>query len=304
MRIGVTLRQLEYLVAVADTGQVTRAALRCHVSQSSMTIALGNLERYLGVKLMQRHAKGVRMTRAGERFVRGAQYTLAGLDDAIKEIQRSPDDIRGEVRIGVTETISAYLIPALLESLRKQFPNLRISMEEHDRESIEQGLLDQHFDLGIILISNLKIHDRLQHMTLLRSPRKLWLPADSALLFAEKLVLRDIVDEDYILLDMDEHVETVKSYWGKQGLSPRVVFKSHSLEAVRSLVALGHGVAILSDLVYRPFSLEGRRIVRREMDDDVPSMNVGCAWKREDKLTPGGEAVIDFLRREIDAALA
>lgn len=300
MSSGITLRQLEYLVALAETGQVTRAALRCHVSQSSMTIALKNLEQSLDVQLFQRHAKGVRLTEAGERFARKAQDIMVSVEEAIEEIRRTPDDLQGQVRIGVTETISAYLIPLLLMSLSKQFPNLSIIMEERDRASIEMGLLDGNFDLAFILVSNMKVHDELEHETMLRSPRRLWLHSDSPLQYPESLALKDIAKTDFILLDMDEHVETVNRYWGARGLAPKVTFKSSSLEAVRSLVALGQGITILSDLVYRPFSLEGRRIIRRDLNDSLPTMDIGCVWKKGAELPRNVGAVIDFIRRTIN----
>jgi len=290
---------LEYLVALAETGQVTRAALRCHVSQSSMTIALKNLEQSLGAQLFQRHAKGVRLTQAGERFARRAQDTLSGVEDAIMEIRRTPDDLHGQVRIGITETISAYLIPLLLVSLTGQFPNLKIILEERDRASIEKGILDDSFDLAFILVSNMKVHDELEHETMLRSPRRLWLDSESPLQYPESLTLEEIAESDFILLDMDEHVATVNHYWGEYGLSPKVAFKSSSLEAVRSLVALGKGVTILSDLVYRPFSLEGRRIIRRELNESLPTMDIGCVWKKREELPRNASSVIDFIRRTI-----
>lgn len=299
MSSGITLRQLEYLVSLAETGQVTRAALRCHVSQSSMTIALKNLEQSLGAQLFQRHAKGVRLTEAGEKFARRAQDTLSSVEDAIEEIRRTPDDLHGQVRIGITETISAYLIPLLLVSLTKQFPNLNVVMEERDRASIEKGLLDNSFNLAFILVSNMDVHEELEHETMLRSPRRLWVDSESPLQYPESLSLEKIAETGFILLDMDEHVETVKHYWGEYGLAPKVAFKSSSLEAVRSLVALGQGVTILSDLVYRPFSLEGRRIIRRDLDESLPTMDIGCVWKKGEELPRNVGAVIDFIRRTI-----
>ncbi len=80
---------------------------------------------------------------------------------------------------------------------------------------------------------------------------------------------------------MDEHVQTVARYWGKYSIAPRVQLQSKSIEAVRSLVANGHGVTILSDLVYRPWSLEGNRIARRDLSVAVPTMDVGAVWRRD-----------------------
>ncbi|MFC6670000.1 LysR substrate-binding domain-containing protein [Marinobacterium aestuariivivens] len=239
------------------------------------------------------------LTEAGERFVLKAQGILAGVEEAVEELRHSPEDLSGRVRIGVTETISAYLIPMLVSSLSRHFPNLQIEMIERDRTSIEKGLLAQEFDLAFILVSNMEGRHELEYETMLRSPRRLWLHSENPLQYREGLTLGDIAQTDFILLDMDEHVSTVKRYWGARGLEPKVHFSSRSLEAVRSLVALGQGVTILSDLVYRPISLEGRRIIRRDLDDTLPTMDVGCVWKKQEPQPRVIGAVIDFIRRSI-----
>ncbi|SEK15863.1 LysR substrate binding domain-containing protein, partial [Paraburkholderia tropica] len=100
--------------------------------------------------------------------------------------------------------------------------------------------------------------------------------------------------ENFLLLDMDEHLRTVESYWGPFGVAPRV--RSTSIEAVRSLVALGEGVTILSDLVYRPWSLEGKRISRRDLSVAVPTMDVGAVWCREVPLSKQVHALLDLFR--------
>src|SRR5699024_3417143 len=105
----ITLRQFEYFLALAETGQVSKAAMQCSVSQSSVTVALRNMEQTLGTALFTRHAKGLRLTDAGERFVQHARNVTAAASRAMEDMQASRSDVSGQLRVGVTETISAYL---------------------------------------------------------------------------------------------------------------------------------------------------------------------------------------------------
>jgi DNA-binding transcriptional LysR family regulator len=292
----ITMRQIEYFLSVADTGQISRSANLCSVSQSSMTIALQNLEDTVGVALLARHSKGVRLTEAGVRFLRHVQQARQSVDQAVLAAQEEPGQIAGVVRIGVTETISAYLLPSMMATLTRRFRNLQVEVTEREREVIEQQLLAGDLDVALLLVSNTALHDDLKCEVIVRSPRRLWTPPDHPLLDAQRVTLEDVARENYLLLDMDEHVQTVARYWGKFGVEPRVRMQSKSIEAVRSLVAFGEGVTILSDLVYRPWSLEGNRISKRDLSVPVPTMDVGAVWRKS--VAPGRQAraLLDLFR--------
>jgi len=292
----ITMRQIEYFLSVADTGQISRSANLCSVSQSSMTIALQNLEDTVGVALLARHSKGVRLTEAGVRFLRHVQQARQSVDQAVLAAQEEPGQIAGVVRIGVTETISAYLLPSMMATLTRRFRNLQVEVTEREREVIEQQLLACDLDVALLLVSNTALHDDLKCEVIVRSPRRLWTPPDHPLLDAQRVTLEDVARENYLLLDMDEHVQTVARYWGKFGVEPRVRMQSKSIEAVRSLVAFGEGVTILSDLVYRPWSLEGNRISKRDLSVPVPTMDVGAVWRKS--VAPGRQAraLLDLFR--------
>lgn len=261
-----------------------------------MTISLQNLEEAIGVPLLERHAKGVRLTEAGERFLRHVQQASTAVDQAITAAQENPGEIAGQIRIGVTDTISAYLMPSLISSLSRRFGNLDIQVVEQERQSVENGLIDGSLDIALLLVSNVKLGQDLKCEVMIRSPRRLWTPPNHPLLDAQRVTLEDVALENYILLDMDEHIRTVGSYWGKYGLEPSVRMQSKSIEAVRSLVALGHGVTILSDLVYRSWSLEGGRIGKRDLSVTIPTMDVGVVWCANIEMSVQTRAVFELLR--------
>ncbi|BDB28630.1 LysR family transcriptional regulator (plasmid) [Cupriavidus sp. P-10] len=283
-------------MAIAETGQVSRAAQRCHVSQSSMTASLKALEEAVGAPLFSRHAAGVKLTAAGIRFLRHAQQIDNAVRDAVSAAAVTPTTMSGSIRLGVTETITAYVLPKLLPALEQKFPRLELEILEKPRGDIEAEIRAGRLDLALLLVSNLPEMHQVGCETLLRSARQLWGHPDHPLMQQEEISLSDVARHDYILLDMDEHISTVLKYWGQYGLSPSVRLQSCSIEAVRSLVASGRGVSILSDLVYRPWSLEGQRILRRNLSDRLPSMDVGLIWKADTGPDAQTDALREFLR--------
>ncbi|AHF77296.1 LysR family transcriptional regulator [Sodalis praecaptivus] len=297
-----TVRQLQHFIALAHCGQVSKAALRCHISQSSMTASLQRLEQMLGSALFWRGPAGIVLTPAGQRFLHHAQRILADLDQAMDEISQTSPALQGPVRIGLTETVSAYLMASLIAKIQQNFPLLDVHYGEHDRQTLEAMLETGQLDLALMLTANISPSEHLAYDVLTRSPRMLWAQPEHPLILAGRVTLADVAAHDYILLDMDEHITVLDRYWSSRGLRPRITFQSRSIEAVRSLVAAGEGVSILSNIVYRAWSLEGQRIARRPVSDSVPTMDIGVAWCARRQTGQAYRALIDFIRTLIPAA--
>ncbi len=203
--------------------------------------------------------------------------------------------MRGVVRVCVTYTVAGYFLPPHYARFARAYPDIKVELTELPRPAIEQGLKDDAFDLSVMLVSNLQDREALASETLFRSRRRLWLPVEHPLLSAESIGLEDVARLPYVMLTVDEANQTASRYWAPTGLSPNVIFVTSSVEAVRSMVADGLGVTILSDMVYRPWSLEGQRIEQRNLASPVPSMDVGLAWRMGKKLGSTARAFADFL---------
>ena len=104
------------------------------------------------------------------------------------------------------------------------------------------------------------------------------------------------------MLTVDEADQTALRYWKRTPHKPNVTFATSSVEAVRSMVAGGMGITVLSDMVYRPWSLEGQRIEVRNVIGDVPTMDVGLAWKRESDLSPAARAFCEYLSQSFNSS--
>jgi len=291
----VTLRQFRYFVAAAETGQFSMAGTAEHVSQSAITNAVLALEQRLAVRLFERQPHGVALTAEGHLFYQHARQILDSVEDALREPRFQVHGLRGSVRLAASYTVLGYFLPGLLARFRTNYPDIEFDLHDMDRPGIEQAVLAGEIELGIALLSNLSEPKRFARHTLMRSRRQLWTSANHPLLAIEQPSLRDIAAYPYILITVDEAEESTLRYWRSQKLAPNVAFRTSSMEALRGLVAHGFGVTVLSDVVYRPWSLEGRQIEARPIANAVPDMEVGMLWQPGRKLEKPADALREFL---------
>ncbi len=297
--MDITIKQARYFVAAAQTGQVSRAAVDLNVSQSAVTTAIRDLEAHLGVRLFERRSKGIALTETGSRFLPHAEEILAVVQEAVHVVSEQQTNVHGKVRIGMSYTVAGYFAIPLIARVRRRYPGIELELTESARDTIEAAVIQNELDIAIILTSNLKAADFLDHTTLVASQRRLWLPSGHKLAGRGDLPLSVIETEPYILLTVDEAKKTQVRYWEEQNVSPNVTFETSSVEAVRTMVAAGMGITVLSDMVYRPWSLEGQRIETTDISGGVPPMMVGVCWKANTPLEPAAQSVVDFLEQTL-----
>jgi DNA-binding transcriptional LysR family regulator len=194
----------------------------------------------------------------------------------------------GRIRLGVMPTVAGYFLAPFLERFRRVHPDIDVSVTELGPDEIERQLADEDLDFAIALASTLGNAQALVRTILFASSRRLWVAPSHRLASRRRIRLADVAAENYLLLTIDDNEATTRGYWRRNGLQPSVGFRTASIEAVRNMVASGAGVTILSDLVYRPFSLEGDRIVARKLVDPVPDLELALCWKRRRRLSDAG----------------
>jgi DNA-binding transcriptional LysR family regulator len=296
--MDLTLRQLRYFTATAEAGQVSKAARELNVSQSAITVAVRHVETVVGASLFERHRAGVSLTYEGNLFLENARHILRAYEEALRLPERG-SDLNGHLRLATTYTVAGYFLPAMLSRFTQAFPNVRVELVEADRSSIEEGLASGQFDVAVMLTSNIVNEEEVAHETLMRSPRRLWVAAQHPLIEAGRASLGEIAREPYVMLTVDEASNTAQRYWNRSAYRPNTILRTSSVEAVRSMVANGMGVSILSDMVYRPWSLDGRRIEALPVVEPVPTMDVGIAWATNAALSPSVTAFRNFLRLSV-----
>ena len=292
-----TLRQLQYFVAVAEQGTVSGAAHVLSISQSSITEAIKELERDLGVTLFERHPRGLNTTQQGHQFLRHAGKILSSVAEARQVFEGDPEETTGRLALGVTSLVAGYVLSDLLARYRRAFPGVEVTTVEDESNYLEHLLVGGELDVAVILLNNLRDRQALQFETLEMSPFNLWLPAGHELTTRTSISVEDIAGQPLIMLTTDEIEEATRKLLAVFGARPRVAFRTRSVEAVRSLVATGAGVAILPDMIYRPWSLEGDRIETRDVSASLPAVHVGLVWRK-------GLSLSNSLRNFINLAQA
>lgn len=296
------LHHLKYFVATAETAQVSRAASALSISQSSVTTAIQDLEATVGTALFQRTRQGMELTNAGRELLTSSYAILDRVEEA-RNLRHRDTEVFGTIRIAASYTVIGYFLPFHLDRLRRLHPNLDIRLHELNRDSIEEGLLSGRFDMAVLLTSNVT-DTGLEAETLLRSTRRVWVPSGHPFAARHRVDFEDIAQEDYIMLTVDEAANTAMKYWNAQPVQPRIRLRTMSIEAVRSMVANGQGITILSDMVYRPWSLEGKRIATVMTGTPVPTMDVGLAWRKNVRFTTEMRLIHDYFRQAFNSPYA
>ena len=275
--------------------RVSRAAKEINVSQSAITTAIKALEETIGVQLFERHPGGIALTYEGNLFLDQARNIVATIEEAVRLPGRIRDEVSGRLRLAASFTVVGYFLPTYLARFARSFPNVEILLVEADRSVIEEGLISGDYDLTIMLTSNIINQEDLSYDTLLRSRRRLWVDAHHHFLSRRNITLQDIAAEPYIMLTVDEASNTAQKYWNRTPYRPGTIFRTSSVEAVRSMVANGMGISILSDMVYRPWSLDGRRVEVIPVADDIPTMDVGFAWANGTEFSAATKGFMEFM---------
>lgn len=285
---NISLKQLRYFAAAARYGRLSMAAQALHVSQSTITTAILQLETSLNLQLFQRQPHGVTLTAEGNRFYQRLDHILKSLEDAIAEPGRAQHDLRGCVRIAASYTLLGYFLPALLGRFRGRYPHIELDLRDLPRPAIEAAVLAGEIDMGVVLLSNMEQRERFRHHTLIRSPRQLWTAANHPLQAQGAASLAAISDYPFIQITEDEAELSTRRYWQAHGQSPTIAFRTSSMEGLRGLIAHGFGVTILSDMVYRAWSLEGKRIAAVPITDPIPAMEVGLIAQKDSGYKDSG----------------
>jgi LysR family transcriptional regulator, hydrogen peroxide-inducible genes activator len=268
---ALTLRDLEYLVAVADRRHFGRAAGACHVSQPALSAQIRKIEDFLGVQLFERSNRNVVITPIGEQVARQARVVLEEAGKIALLAQETSQPLSGSLRLGAIATLGPYLMPYLLGPLRKKFPKLELLMKEGLTDELIADLRDGALDA--VLAAPTFNTDGLKLIRLFDEPFLVAAPKNHTIALKAAVRARDLNSEDMVLLEdghclRNQTVEVCPS--NRRGKFRE--FQATSLETLRHLVASGFGYSLMPRLAvdsndrlknliaYRPF--EGKPVGR------------------------------------------
>ncbi len=278
MTTAITLRQLRYLVAVADALHFGRAAAACNVSQPSLSAQIQQLEAALGAGLIERTKHRVLLTPEGEEAVRRARDILGLVDDLSQAIQASGRPLSGPLRIGVIPTIGPYLLPPVLPGLRAAYPDLKLYL----REDLTHRLLDRlrGGDLDAAILALPVAEPALESAALYDEPFLVALPPGHRLATKPALTEGDLADQGLLLLEdghcfRDQALEVCRL----AGARDTDGFAATSLPTLVEMVAGRLGLTLLPALSVPVVAAAGQVKVRPFVTP-VPTRRVGLVWRR------------------------
>ncbi len=276
MAIPFTLRQLEYLVAVAERGSITAAAAACNVAQPSVSLAIGELEALIGKSLFRRQpGQKLAITPAGKRMLIHARATLAAAGNITGGTTRR-GAVAGEVAITCFRDLGAYYLPRLISSFARRFPAVTFRIAEGDLDEVRAHLADGRSEIAITYDIDLKAHG-IRWSPLDRLSPFAMLPENHSLAGRAKVPLTELASEYLILEEFPRTLSYFLTMFRIRGIEPANVQFVPSFEIQRGLIANGLGVG-LSCVRPRPdFSYDGTPLVCRPLAEAESAQDVVIA---------------------------
>ena len=244
------MQQLRYAVAVARTGNFSRAAEQCHVAQPSLSQQIQKLEDELGERLFDRRKREVKVTAHGEAFLRHARRILEEVDAVKREAAEAQALLRGTLTIGVLPTIAPYLLPTALATFTKEFRGVEIVVHEDTTARLLKLAHDYEIDFAL---ASQPIHDeRLEVKALFSEELLLALPPGHALARKRTVMAADLAGENLIVMKEGHCLgDQVLGFCERREVKAKISFRSAQLETVQALVAAGLGLSLIPAMAAR-----------------------------------------------------
>lgn len=295
--IDFTLRQLEHFVAVVEEGSIVLAAGRLRVSPAGLSLSLTQLEQILGVQLtLRQRGKGVAITPAGRWVYDEARAVLRRTADIQLAAQAARGELTGVLRVGCFTTVSPWLFPPIASYFSHKHPAVGLELTEGTSSGLQEKLKGGDLDAALLYRNHLQ--RGVQGLDIVPVRLQLALPASHPLTARESVHLRELEDEDAILLDVQPSITHVEDLLRSAGLRPKIRWRSTNPETIRSMVARGLGYSIIMGRPFGDRTYDGLPITYTRIADEVPPNAIVVAYPEGTRPTAKIRALTEFCRTE------
>ncbi|GAA1175653.1 LysR substrate-binding domain-containing protein [Nesterenkonia xinjiangensis] len=266
----ITVRQLEYFLAVVDHGSISAAARQLHISQAAISVAIRQLEKGLNAELLNRApARRALPTPAGQALLPHARRVTTAISDATEAVSNDHSEIRGVLRVVSSMTVSPHVLPRLVAHFTAEHPAVEVTIAEATVPEIHQVLRSGQADLGFVYAR--QSAEDLDETLIGTNQHHVMVHAEHPLAGRPGILLRELIHEPMIMVDIPPSVERVTQIITDLGLRPRVQWSSSNFETVRSLVGHGLGWAFVNVTPRTEVTYDGRKVAYVPILDDIPA---------------------------------
>lgn len=291
-----TLQELRYVVALADTGHFGHAAEACFVSQSTLSTQIKKLEDYLGITLFDRSLKSVTLTPAGLEIVDSARRMIEEANRICELSKQIKDPMARAVHLGVIPTLGPYYLPHVLPGVHERYPKLRLLLHEEMTPHILAHLTEGKLDAGLLALPLPADDSSMEILPLFREPFLAAVPVDHPLAAANEIHIDELIQAGLLLLEeghclRNQALEACKL----DGLANEEI-RATSLETLRQMVGMGLGVTLIPALAGMQSHDIGTRVVLRPLVSPGAARNIGLIWRKRSPVASTMENFAEYLR--------
>lgn len=300
-----TLRQLDYVVAVAEHGTFGAAAAAVHVSQPALSAQIAALEQRLGVVLFERDRRGARTTPEGESIVTAARRVLDDVRHLVELAAARAGDLVGPVTVGVIPTVAPYLLPVFVREVRRRYPRAELVLREERTAELADGLRSGRLDIGLLAVPVPELDETIAVAGLARDPFLLALPDGHPFAGTERLPQSALAGLPMLLLE-DGHClrRHAAGACAAIGAGTMGSIQATGLPSLSQMVAAGMGATLLPSSAVAVEARPGSGITIRRLRAPEPYRTIALAWRNRSVRADRFGAIADAIRGPIAEACA
>ncbi|MDP4086426.1 MAG: LysR family transcriptional regulator [Bacillota bacterium] len=293
------LRQLKYFIEVAKQEHVSIAAENLHIAQSAISRQIGNLEDELGVQLLQREGRNIKLTHIGKLFAEQAVIAIKAIENAKQMIDEYIDPERGTIRIGFPSSLAGNILPRIITAFKREHPDVKFHLRQGSYHFLIDGIKKREIDLafiGPVPKNDTDIHSDIlfienfvallpeYHLLTVQKDISLYqLAKDPFVLFPKGFILRKIVEDACV----------------QAGFQPKVLCEGEDLDAIKGLVSAGIGITLLPALLLNENHPSGTVILK--IKEPELRRTVGILTPKYRELSPSETLFYDFVKKYFDS---
>jgi LysR family transcriptional regulator, hydrogen peroxide-inducible genes activator len=294
------LHQLRYLVAVAETGNFTRASERCHITQPSLSQQILNLEREVGHKLFHRLGRKAVLTEAGATFLERARRILFEVENAAKELSDHPS-LERRITVGAVQTVMPYLVVPLIARCREEHPNLTIDAREGFRSDLVRAVVEGELDLAVVPLP-VKDH-RVSIEPLLTESLLLVVGQQHPIATRTEISVTDLAEERFVSMGSSSTLaEQIRVFFGDHHFEPKIGYRCAQVDTVKLMVSTGMAISILPQLARQDSDRDS--LIYMRLTGSEPTRELAVIRHLQRYQSRGAEQFLSVLRAHVQARAA